>query len=605
MAEPGAEPSGANKKETEKQEEKRYVTEAEKKRIGEAVGYISYLVLTCMDMGSEDSKNRALSINDDLRVFYESLVVVDGRPGDKGASVDEELDHSGMPDDSEVPPATPPVESGTGDAGKEQPKKAEEIINDENICSWLEDVKHIEPMDIVNDAETYSSDKLKELILEYSEDCNKLIGEMSKDAGFLAWYDRKNAGPDKPELDKLGYAELMGLKDSYEEESGKKLGGDDSNEGEESDEEAERAREEQAGKMSTDIEITMWLEEEQGIDPADLLTKPDEYPVSKLEELKKQFTKARDTLAVTLGTDQDFIKWYEEKHHDDWSKRSYGDSVDLGDLKYSELRDLATAYENDAAKARDESFEQTKSEFGEKMERENAAERDRLAHEFCDNSGMRAWFESVMGKSAEVLVDDKDGYGLGVLEWYKWQYEAARAELIKVLKNSKEFAQWRWNYGVEGLDDLGYDELRSRIDSYREQVGTKEGIRSEYAFSLASDIGISAWLEDKKGIDPMDLVADASEYPQKKLEELRNEYARDCGELAKQLMKDSDFMTWYNSKYGINIDHPDESKITIGDVVDEDGNLTGRSIDIARLGSLSYDELQSRIEEYKKSKESE
>ena len=214
MAEPGAEPSGANKKETEKQEEKRYVTEAEKKRIGEAVGYISYLVLTCMDMGSEDSKNRALSINDDLRVFYESLVVVDGRPGDKGASVDEELDHSGMPDDSEVPPATPPVESGTGDAGKEQPKKAEEIINDENICSWLEDVKHIEPMDIVNDAEAYSSDKLKELILEYSEDCNKLIGEMSKDAGFLAWYDRKNAGPDKPELDKLGYAELMGLKDS-------------------------------------------------------------------------------------------------------------------------------------------------------------------------------------------------------------------------------------------------------------------------------------------------------------------------------------------------------------------------------------------------------
>ena len=173
------------------------------------------------------------------------------------------------------------------------------------------------------------------------------------------------------------------------------------------------------------------------------------------------------------------------------------------------------------------------------------------------------------------------------------------------MKNSKEFAQWRWNYGVEGLDDLGYDELRSRIDSYREQVGTKEGIRSEYAFSLASDIGISAWLEDKKGIDPMDLVADASEYPQKKLEELRNEYARDCGELAKQLMKDSDFMTWYNSKYGINIDHPDESKITIGDVVDEDGNLTGRSIDIARLGSLSYDELQSRIEEYKKSKESE
>ena len=124
------------------------------------------------------------------------------------------------------------------------------------------------------------------------------------------------------------------------DESGESESGDESGETEsgetESGHEDDAERRERAEAFINDPQKRFWLENKAGINPDDLLNKPDEYPMEKLDELDDSYETDRNELAEELIENPDFGVWFSELG---------GDLSDLDDMGYKDLYDLKKNFE--------------------------------------------------------------------------------------------------------------------------------------------------------------------------------------------------------------------------------------------------------------------
>ena len=92
-------------------------------------------------------------------------------------------------------------------------------------------------------------------------------------------------------------------------------------------------RRERAEAFINDEQKRFWLEKAKGINPQDLIDKPDEYTMEKLDELQDNYEKDCKDLAISLADDDEFVKWY-------------GNPENLKEMGYKDLYELKQKFEN-------------------------------------------------------------------------------------------------------------------------------------------------------------------------------------------------------------------------------------------------------------------
>ena len=111
-------------------------------------------------------------------------------------------------------------ENGEGDENEEdgengeRDKKAGEFVDDKDKSFWLEVVKNIDPIDLLDKPDDYPIDVINDLEEEYESDREKLADELMDNNEFGDWYESQ--GGNVSDLADMGFKALYELRQQFE-----------------------------------------------------------------------------------------------------------------------------------------------------------------------------------------------------------------------------------------------------------------------------------------------------------------------------------------------------------------------------------------------------
>ncbi|MBQ9684497.1 hypothetical protein IJV57_03410 [Candidatus Saccharibacteria bacterium] len=172
-------------------------------------------------------------------------------PNDENSEDGKDEDgENGEDDDNE--------EGGENGEDGERDKKAGEFVDDKDKSFWLEVVKNIDPIDLLDKPDDYSIDVINGLEEEYESDCEKLADELMDNNEFGDWYESQ--GGNVSDLADMGFKALYELRQQFEKSKEPSEEPQEKNEGDliavglnSDDEITRRAREIAKEKVEADI----------------------------------------------------------------------------------------------------------------------------------------------------------------------------------------------------------------------------------------------------------------------------------------------------------------------------------------------------------------
>jgi hypothetical protein len=170
--------------------------------------------------------------------------------GENSEDGKDEDGENGKDDDNE--------EDGENGENGERDKKASEFVDDKDKSFWLEVVKNIDPIDLLDKPDDYTIDVINDLEEEYESDREKLADELMDNNEFGDWYESQ--GGNASDLADMGFKALYELKQQFEKSKEPSEEPQEKNEGDliavglnSDDEITRRAREIAKEKIEADI----------------------------------------------------------------------------------------------------------------------------------------------------------------------------------------------------------------------------------------------------------------------------------------------------------------------------------------------------------------
>ena len=181
-----------------------------------------------------------------------------GENGEDGKDEDGENSEGGEEEDGENGEDDDNEEDGENGEDGERDKKAGEFVDDKDKSFWLEVVKNIDPIDLLDKPDDYSIDVINGLEEEYESDCEKLADELMDNSEFGDWYESQ--GGNVSDLTDMSFKALYELRQQFEKSKEPSEEPQEKNEGDliavglnSDDEITRRAREIAKEKVEADI----------------------------------------------------------------------------------------------------------------------------------------------------------------------------------------------------------------------------------------------------------------------------------------------------------------------------------------------------------------